>query len=147
VLRETRRTRDLAAQPFTGWGLTLHRDDIARLGALLAAPGIPKIGGIEPFDERELRVALQRDPADRGLRAIDDSFRYARGFWAHDVSQYIGCTHPVWVPYMAGFGGINVLLLPNGTVYYYFSDGEAYRWAGAAAEANRIRPYCGKVAP
>jgi hypothetical protein len=63
------------------------------------------------------------------------------------VSRYIGCAHPVWVPYMAGFGGINVLLLPNGTVYYYFSDGEAYRWATAAAEAHRIRPYCGKAAP
>lgn len=147
VLRETRRTRDLAAQPFTGWGLTLHRDDIARLGALLAAPGIPKIDGIAPFDERELRVALQRDPADRGLRAIDDSFRYARGFWAHDVSRYIDCAHPLWVPYMAGFGGINVLLLPNGIVYYYFSDGEAYRWAGAATEAHRIRPYCERAAP
>lgn len=142
VLRESRRTRDLAAQPFTGWGLTLHRDDIARIGAFLVAPGGPKLGGASPFDDRELRIALQRDPADRGLRAIDDSFRYARGFWAHDVSRYIGCAQPTWVPYMAGFGGINVLLLPNGTVYYYFSDGEAYRWAGAAAEAHRIRPYC-----
>lgn len=147
VLRETRRTRDLAAQPFTGWGLMLHRDDIARLGAWLAASQLPAIGGIQPFDERELNIALQRDPVNRGLRAIDDSFRYARGFWAHDVSRYIGCAHPVWVPYMAGFGGINVLLLPNGTVYYYFSDGEAYRWATAAAEAHRIRPYCGKAAP
>ena len=43
------------------------------------------------------------------------------------------------------YSGINVLLLPNGTVYYYFSDGEAYRWATAAAEAHRIRPYCGKA--
>ena len=31
--------------------------------------------------------------------------------------------------------------------HYYFSDGEAYRWATAAAEAHRIRPYCGKAAP
>ncbi|MBV6418367.1 MAG: hypothetical protein CMLOHMNK_03186 [Steroidobacteraceae bacterium] len=142
VLRTTRRTRDLAGQPFTGWGLTLHRDDIARIGALLVAAGAPRIAGQPLFDERGLRIALQRDPADRGLRAIDDSFRYARGFWAHDVSPYIGCDHPVWVPYMAGFGGINVLLLPNGTVYYYFSDGEAFHWARAAAEAHHIRPYC-----
>jgi CubicO group peptidase (beta-lactamase class C family) len=142
VLRDTRRTRDLAAQPFTGWGLTLHRDDIARLGQWLVAPGGPRVGGASPFDDAELRIALQRDPKDRGLRAIDDSFRYARGFWAHDVSRYIGCAQPAWVPYMAGFGGINVLLLPNGTVYYYFSDGAAFRWAGAAAEAHRIRPYC-----
>ncbi len=147
VLRETRRTRDLAAQPFTGWGLTLHRDDIARIGQWLVAPQGPLIAGASPFDAGQLRVALQRDPQDRGLRAIDDSFRYARGFWAHDVSGYIGCPQPVWVPYMAGFGGINVLLLPNGTVYYYFSDGEAFRWAGAAVEAHRIRPYCKEGTP
>ncbi len=147
VTRETRRTRDLAAQPFTGWGLTLHRDDIARIGQWLVAPDGPRISGASPFDEAQWQVALQRNPQDRGLRAIDDSFRYARGFWAHDVSRYIGCAQPVWVPYMAGFGGINVLLLPNGTVYYYFSDGEAFRWSGAAAEAHRIRPYCQGIAP
>ncbi|MGE0581249.1 MAG: serine hydrolase [Steroidobacteraceae bacterium] len=147
VTRETRRTRDLAAQPFTGWGLTLHRDDIARIGQWLVAPQGPRINDVSPFDEKQLRIALQRDPQDRGLRAIDDSFRYARGFWAHEVSRYIGCAQPVWVPYMAGFGGINVLLLPNGTVYYYFSDGEAFRWAGAAVESNRIRSFCKGEAP
>lgn len=142
VLRTIRRTRDLAAQPFTGWGLMLHRDDIARIGAMLVAKDGVKIAGQSVLDEAQMRVALQRNPQDRGLSALDGTFRYARSFWAHDVSGYIGCAEPTWVPYMAGFGGLSVLLLPNGTVYYYFSDGEAFHWARAAVEAHRIRPYC-----
>lgn len=138
----TRRTRDAAAQPFTGWGLTLQRDDIARIGQFLAAPGTPRIEGKAVLDEREAAIALQRDPHDRGLTTLDESFRYARGFWAHDISRYIGCAEPVWVPYMAGFGGLTVLLMPNGLVYYYVSDGGAYRWARAAIEAHRMRPMC-----
>lgn len=141
VLRFTRRTRDLAAQPFIGWGLLLHRDDIARIGRLLGERR-PAIGGAPLFDAAALDRALQRDPAHPGLEAIDTSFRYAGGFWAHDVSRYIGCATPTWVPYMAGFGGITVLLLPNGTVYYYFSDGGEFRWSRAAIEANKLRPYC-----
>ncbi|GMU68167.1 MAG: hypothetical protein AMXMBFR37_05000 [Steroidobacteraceae bacterium] len=141
VLQSTRRTRDLAAQPFTGWGLLLHRDDIARIGRLLGERR-PAIGGAPLFDATALDQALQRDPAHPGLEAIDASFRYAHGFWAHDVSPYIGCATPTWVPYMAGFGGITVLLLPNDTVYYYFSDGGEFRWSRAASEADRVRPYC-----
>lgn len=142
VTHSTRRTRDASAQAFTGWGLTLQRDDIARLGQFLAAPGTPRIDGKAVLDEREAAIALQRDPNDRGLAALDGSFRYARGFWAHEISRYIGCPEPVWVPYMVGFGGLTVLLMPNGLVYYYVSDGGAYRWARAAAEAHRIRPMC-----
>lgn len=142
LTHSTRRTRDASAQAFTGWGLTLQRDDIARLGQFLAAPGTPRIAGKPVLDEREAAIALQRDPNDRGLTTLDESFRYARGFWAHDVSRYIGCPKPVWVPYMAGFGGLTVLLMPNGIVYYHVSDGGAYRWANAAIEAHRMRPMC-----
>ena len=140
-LRHNVRDMNDAAQPFTGWGLLLHRDDIARIGRLLGERR-PAIGGAPLFDATALDQALQRDPAHPGLEAIDASFRYAHGFWAHDVSPYIGCATPTWVPYMAGFGGITVLLLPNDTVYYYFSDGGKFRWSRAASEANRIRPYC-----
>ncbi|MEZ5533285.1 MAG: hypothetical protein R3E69_12995 [Steroidobacteraceae bacterium] len=141
VLATSRRTRDLAAQPFTGYGLLLHRDDIARLGALLVSPE-PRIDGTPLFDAAQFARAMQRNPLDRGLTAIDARFRYANGFWAHDVSPYIGCAQPTWVPYMAGFGGITVLLIPNGTVYYYVSDGGAFQWRLAAEEAHRIRSYC-----
>jgi hypothetical protein len=141
VLGTTRRTLDLRGQPFVGWGLVMHRDDIARIGRFLGSDR-GQLNGAPFFDEKAFAAAMQLDPADRGLAAIDASFRYNNGFWAHDVSSYIGCRTPVWVPYMAGYGGISVLLLPNNTVYYYFSDGGVFRWSQAVVESNRIRPLC-----
>jgi hypothetical protein len=43
---------------------------------------------------------------------------------------------------MSGFGGISVVMLPSGIVYYYVSDNAEFRWARAVAEAHRIGPVC-----
>ena len=138
----TRRTYDAAAQPFTGYGLTLHRDDIVKLATFLSLDG-GRIDGKQVLDPQMLRAALQRDPEDPGLRAAHDGFRYHNGFWAYDAARVLGCRGPVWVPYMSGFGGLQVVMFPNRTIYYYVSDGGEFRWAAAAAEANRIRRFCG----
>jgi hypothetical protein len=143
VTHVTRRTRDPAAQPFTGWGLVLHRDDIARIGAWLAA-GNGAIGERQALDRRLLDAALQRLPEDRGLVSIDPRFRYQNGFHARDISADLNCVEPVFVPYMTGYGGNVVVLLPNGSVYYHFSDGDSFRWRRAAAESDRIRSYCAR---
>lgn len=141
VLQATRRTLDRRSQPFTGWGLVLHRDDIARIATFLNS-GHGRLNDASFFDEKSFAAAMQRSPTDRGLPSVDANFRYNSGFWAHDISNYIGCKSPVWVPYLAGYGGISVLLLPNDTVYYYFSDGGVIRWSQAVIEANRIRSLC-----
>ncbi|MEP7242819.1 MAG: hypothetical protein ABI885_03945 [Gammaproteobacteria bacterium] len=137
----TRRTRDAAAQPFTAYGLTLLPDDVARIGVFLTRDH-GRLQGESFFDEPAFESAMQRTPENRGVVSVDESFRYNNGLWAHDVSGYIGCSSPVWVPYMVGYGGITVLLLPNDTVYYYFSDGGVFSWSRAVAEANRIRTLC-----
>jgi hypothetical protein len=43
---------------------------------------------------------------------------------------------------MSGYGGIVVALLPNGMTNNYVSDGAVFRWAAAAAEANRMKSFC-----
>jgi hypothetical protein len=43
---------------------------------------------------------------------------------------------------MSGYGGISVVLMPNDVGYYYFSDGEDFRFLRAVREAAKIRPYC-----
>lgn len=141
VMAYTLRSHDAVAQPFTGLGLVLHRDDVARI-ALWIANGRGVIGGRQLLDQRMLASALQRAPEDRGLVAIDARTRYQHGFYGHDVGPDIGCAEPAWVSYLAGYGGIIVALLPNGTVYYYFSDGNSFRWRDAAVESDRIRSYC-----
>lgn len=136
----SRRTYDAAAQPFTGYGLTLHRDDIAKIALFLQGGG--KIGGVPMLDPEMLAQALQRDPSRRGLVASTGDFRYQDGFWAWNAQSTLGCKSPAWIPFMSGYGGIVVALFPNGAVYFYFSDSGVWRWAEAAREANKLKPFC-----
>lgn len=137
----TRRTYDTTAQPFTGWGLILQRSDVARIASFLNVDG-GAINGQMVLDQTLFDAAMQRDANDRGLVSYDSTYRYNNGFWAHNVKSFVGCSNDTWVPFMSGAGGQTVLLLPNGTTYYYFSDNDTYVWAKAAIESNNIRGYC-----
>ncbi len=138
----TRRTYDTVQQPFTGWGLMWLRDDVAKFGNLLAT------GSKAPqtlFDQTQLDAALQRTPTDRGLEPpiTGGGYRYNNGFWAHEISANLpGCSGERWIPFMSGYGGITVLILPNGTLYYYFSDDDSYVWMDAAVASHKIRSLC-----
>jgi len=136
----SRRTYDSVQQPFTGWGLSFLRDDVARLSQFLNVDN-GMVAGQMLVDAYELDAALQRNPGDRGLNPLTD-FKYNNGFWAHEIKSNISCTADVWVPFMSGFGGITVLLLPNDTAYYVFSDDDTYLWMKAAQESHRIRSLC-----
>jgi Beta-lactamase len=143
LVMQTRRTRDAEAQPFTGWGLTLQADDLARIALFVQAGGV--IEGEAWLDPDLLASALQQDPADRGLPAIDDSLRYRAGFWAYNAGPYLGCGHDVWIPSMSGYGGLSLALMPNGQVYFYVSDGREFAWRRAAAQSFAIQPFCEAV--
>ncbi len=140
----TRRSYDAVAQPFTGWGLTLHRDDIAKLAGFLTTQH-GKINEERVIDQAMLDAALQHNSADRGLPAAFPSLRYKNGFWAWNAADAIGCKEPTWIPFMSGFGGIIVALLPNGVTYFYVSDGGTYAWAQAVREAAKIAPVCSEA--
>ena len=143
LLSETKRTYDDFAQPFTGYGLTYEPDDVARLAHwLLVQEG--RVGGEAVLDAALFNAAMQRDASDRGLPAPegDEQVYYNNGFWGRDVAQFIGCDKPVWVPFLMGAGGIEIVLFPNGTIYYYFSDGYVHRWWLVANEANKLRNFC-----
>lgn len=140
-LATPRRTMGSPAQPFFGWGLVLRRDDIAKLGGFLAI-GEGRLGQEALLDTGMVRAALQRDPADAGLRATNEEFRYNNGLWAWNIAGYLGCRDAAWIPFMSGFGGISVVMMPSGIVYYYVSDNYEFRWARAVAEAHRLGPVC-----
>ena len=93
-------------------------------------------------DTSMLDAALQRSNADRGFVAADTGFHYNNGFWALNVQALLGCEQALWLPFMSGFGGINVVMMPNDTVYYSFSDGGTFSWLDAGKASNSIRPYC-----
>ena len=43
---------------------------------------------------------------------------------------------------MQGYSGIVVVLMPNGTSYYYASDGRDFTWNAAVREADKITLHC-----
>ena len=138
-IESVRRTRDAVAQPYTGYGLTLLADDVAKVASSLAAD---LSGAAGPLDGEMLHAALQLDARNRGLPAnADGTLRYEHGFWAVR-SELRGCSEPQYVPFMSGYGGISVVLLPNGVAYYYFGDNREFRFRRAIEEAGRIRAYC-----
>lgn len=140
--QNTQRTQDAAAQPYTGYGLVYHRDDVVKLAELLGKDQ-GKIGGTQVLDAAMVASTLQLGSA--GLGAGSTADRYHNGFWYYDLNQsgYVfGCGGAKWVPYMSGFGGISVVLFPNGMVYYNFSDGDEQTWIGTARELNKVAAMC-----
>ena len=141
----TRRTYDAAAQPFFGWGLTLYADDIAKLARFMG-PDRGRIDGKVLLDQPMLEAAMQRDPASPGLQvATLDRYRYQHGVWARNLQQELGCSHETWVPFMSGFGGINVAMFPNGTVWYSVADDgklASIDFAKPAIEMAKLGSYC-----
>lgn len=136
------RTQDAAAQPHTGYGMILVRDDVVKLAELLAKAG-GRIGAEQVLDSAMVEATLHLGSG--GLPAGGSDDRYNNGFWYYDLDQAAhdyGCSGPTWVPYMSGYGGIAVVLFPNGTVYYHFSDNGDLGWANAAVELDKIAAMC-----
>jgi len=141
LARQTRRTNDAIAQPFTGFGLTLLRDDIAKLAIFLGVSD-GRLNDQEVLDRGLFDAIKQRIPDDPGMQAESDRIRYNNGFRTYNVADELGCENPTWLTTMSGFGGINIVLMPNDTAYYYFSDGNVHRYLHAVRESHKIRPMC-----
>jgi hypothetical protein len=141
LMYSTRRTYDDAAQPFTGWGITMLRDDVAKLLQFIGEMD-GRIDGREVLDRRMFDAIKQKRADDRGLRADSERIRYNNGFRTYDVTEALGCNDDAYVTTMSGYGGINFVMMPNDTAYYYFSDGGVHRYLAAVRESHRIRPMC-----
>lgn len=146
TLDHTRRTLDQTAQPFAGWGLFMQRGDLARLLQFMGAES-GQIDGEDMFAPGLLKAALQQAPDDPGLPAAAPPLGYNNGFWSFDVGDFGKCDHAIPVPFMSGFGGLVGVIIPNGTAYYYVSDGGAYAWAVAALATEAISPFCKRPSP
>lgn len=131
-------------KPFGGYGLFWTQDDIAKIAKLLNNDN-GAAGGSQLLQASMLADSMQMDPTDRGLDTTGNpTFKYNNAFWAKEMTpqefpQY-SCTF--WVPFMSGYGGITVAMMPNGATYYYFSDNEEFAWYNAVHEANKLSNYC-----
>ena len=132
----TLRTRDAAEQPFTGYGLTVTADDLARLGLALA--------------RGEFRNHLDEDMYDQALRpaiarpkhAPDLHTGYQHGFWSIDAGPWLGCDQYTPFVFLSGYGGINLAMFPGEIVYYMVSDGGDFNLEEPARAAHSLKPFC-----
>jgi hypothetical protein len=140
ALDKTRRTYDDRKQPFMGWGLTYHRDDVVRAAAFLTDGG--KIDGRPYLEPNLLGEALQKISPGGGFTVVSPLMRYRHGVWARDVGPLVGCSHPVWAPYLSGYGGIAIVMFPNQVLFYTFNDENHFDWAAVVPEVDKIASLC-----
>lgn len=141
LMMQTRRSYDSTRQPFTAYGLTYHRDDVARIALFLDRSG-GILDGAQLLDRSMLEAALHRDAAQPGWPAGYPGFSYLHGVWSRDLAPLLGCAAPTWAPFLSGYGGNSVVMFPNGVIYYFYSDSWVWDWGPAAVAVNRIKPMC-----
>jgi len=162
----TTRTENSPTGAPTGYyGLFFNRDDVAKISTFLNNSG-GKINGNQVLEPTRLQEALFRGPnvetagvAIRGQnphsalgaavktedsQAVDNSRRYAHGFWGRRISrtEFPGLQCDFWISLMNGYGGNTVQLLPNGVTFYVFSDGYEFPWGPPLAIAGNLAPMC-----
>jgi len=151
-LSTLRTDNSASGKPFGSHGLFFIQDDIAKIGRFLNSSG-GAINGAQVVDPQRLQESLFRtsDPSilglrvpDRGAPAVPNTFRYHNLFWAKymTTAEFPQYRCNFWVSFMSGYGGNSVLLLPNGVIYYLFSDGNEFIWYTAVNEINKIAPLC-----
>ena len=147
------------------YGLFFNKDDVAKISNFLnSADG--KIHGEQVLEPSRLAGALFRSSAveqegvpilglnphsalgetakDKRAQPIGNSRRYAHGFWGRRIAHGEFPDFPCgfWISLMNGYGGNTVLLLPNGVIFYAFSDGFEFPWAPPLSLAGQIAPMC-----
>jgi CubicO group peptidase (beta-lactamase class C family) len=161
----TIRTNDSPSGAPSGYyGLFLTKDDVAKLGNFLNNDG-GAIGGTQILEPARLKEALFRAPnvAEAGVPILGTSQfsalgapkvgsgnspvndrRYTHGFWGRLITpaEFPEYKCSFWVPLMAGYGGNLVELLPNGAVFYIFSDHVEFPWVDSVHEVAKLAPMC-----
>ena len=126
--------------PFGFSGLFFTADDIGKLATFLQTDR-GRIGRRQVLHRPTLDAAMQRVPDRRGLPVGAPATFYQHGFWgARFLPPGESAERAFWVPYMAGFGGIMIAMLPNGATYHYASDNNELVFARAAIEAMARLP-------
>ena len=135
------------------FGLFYIQDDVVKIARFINE-GKGKLDEKQVLDPERVRESMFRNPSSLGLTVSDQgdgtltgSFHYNNAFWAKHVTpaEFHQYTCDFWIPFMSGYGGISILLLPNGAIYYVFSDANEFNWYNAVHEINKLKPFCGAV--
>ncbi|MBC8504996.1 MAG: hypothetical protein ISR58_14245 [Anaerolineales bacterium] len=138
----TQRTQDdnYNGHPIGLGGMWWVPDDLAKITTFLNVDG-GVIDGEQILHPDILAAALQRDPNDRGVVSYPGG-QYNNAFWADRYTENEGYSCEFWVAEMQGYSGVVVVLMPNGTIYYYASDNQDFTWDAAVRESDKLIPHC-----
>ncbi len=138
----TVRTQGSPANTFWSHGINWHKDDMVKIGKLVRDRGV--INGQQVLDA-EIMDDMMLANGELGLETYGSESTYINTVWTFDMGQRTGavCPQGSWVSYMSGYGGIGVVMFPNGAIYYYVSDSDAYGFGGAEIELNKLANICG----
>ena len=120
-----------AGAPFGGYGMFWTQDDIAKVAKLLTVDGGARGRRSAPPPRPSRRGVAERPRGSwRHRPAVRSRSTTTTAFWAQDFTSADNpsYTSPFTVPFMSGFGGITVALMPNGSSYYVFSDNNEFAW-------------------
>ena len=128
--------------PLLAYGLYPTIDDVAKLTTLLQSDG--RYEGRQLLSATKLAEALYRTSANSGLpigwRYRDGEARYHLSFWSVPYRTTTGCFFQI--PYMSGFGGNLIVLLPNRVSAFRFADAMSYDVEGMILAGEAVRPFC-----
>jgi hypothetical protein len=127
--------------PILAYGLYPTIDDIAKLTMLLQNGG--RHDGRQILSATKVADALRQTSAT-GLPTLRinrfGGQRYHLSFWSVPYRTDVGCLFDI--PFMGGFGGNLVALLPNGISAFRFADGFTYDLESMILAGEAIRPFC-----
>ncbi len=142
ALQPVRTENRADGRPFGGFGMFWTSDDILKIANLLNVQR-GKIGDRQVLHPDILAATMQENPDDRGLDAVHQTKpnKYNNSVWSRRIEVTSGAagTEQIWVRQMLGYGGIGVLMLPNGAVFYYFGDDDDHEWLRSAREAYKLK--------
>lgn len=130
--------------PIHAFGLYLNAYDTARIVQLLTDEGA--YDGQQLLHAGKIRESLFRTelggyPTFASVPTPDpQNARYLNSFWSFSLQAPGGRT--VRVPYMWGYGGNFVAILPNGVAAYRYADGDVHDPVALALAAAKLHPVC-----
>jgi CubicO group peptidase (beta-lactamase class C family) len=126
--------------PIFGYGLYATADDIAKVAQLYQDGG--QHDGLQLLPAAWVADALYRT-ADQGLPNGEYNAygqgRYHLSFWGAAYRSQGGASYVI--PYMSGFGGNHVALMPNGMTIFRLSDGLVYGVDEMIRAADAMRAF------
>jgi hypothetical protein len=126
--------------PIFGYGLYPTIDDVAKVTKLLHNGG--RHGDEQLLHPGKLAEALYQTenfglPTGASNEFGDEMYNIS--FWSWPYQSEAGSFYQI--PYMTGFGGNHVVLMPNGMTGFRFSDGHVYGVQNMVEVADFLKPF------